>query len=176
MIFHRWSEAFIRPGPARQDTWVYGDNFIFWGMVPTKSHLQGAPDEISLYATEGYWEGNATSFRRYTIRMDGFVSVQAPFSGGKLLTKPLKFDGSQLEMNFSTSAAGSVRVEIQDDTGKPVPGFTLADCNEQFGDQLERVVSWKSGTDVGSLSGKTVQLLVELKDADLYAFQFTNGD
>ena len=176
MTFHRWSEAFIRPGPARQDTWVYGDNFIFWGMVPTKSHLRGAPDEISLYATEGYWEGNATSFRRYTIRMDGFVSAQAPFSGGKLLTKPFKFDGSQLEMNFSSSAAGTVRVELQDSAGKPIPGFTLADCNDQFGDELERVVSWKGGADVGSLAGKTVQLLFELKDADLYAFQFTNGE
>ncbi|WP_240928034.1 hypothetical protein [Thalassoroseus pseudoceratinae] len=176
LTFHRWSEAFIRPGPSRKDTWVYGDNFIFWGMVPTKSHLEDAPDEISLYATEGYWEENATSFRRYTLRMDGFVSAQAPFSGGELLTKPLKFDGSQLELNFSTSAVGSVRVEIQDGDGKPIPGFGLADCNEQFGDELDRVVSWKSGTDVSQLSGKTVQLLFELKDADLYAFQFTDGD
>lgn len=79
-------------------------------------------------------------------------------------------------MNFSTSAAGGVRVEIQDGAGKPVPGFTFADCNEQFGDQLDRVVSWKSGTDVSQLSGKTVQLIFELKDADLYAFQFTNGE
>ncbi|MDP6557019.1 MAG: hypothetical protein QGG71_20285 [Pirellulaceae bacterium] len=176
VTFHRWGEAFIRPGPARKDTWVYGDNFIFWGMVQTKAHLEGAPDEISLYATEGYWEGAFTSFRRYTLRMDGFVSAQAPLSGGKLLTKPLKFDGSRLEINFSTSAAGSARVEIQDAAGKPVPGFTLADCNEQFGDQLDRVVSWKTGTDVSQLSGKTVRLLFELKDADLYAFQFIDGD
>lgn len=174
--FRRWGEAFIRPGPARKDTWVYGDNFIIWGMVQTESHFQGAPDEISLYATEGYWEGNATSFRRYTLRMDGFVSAQASFSGGRLITKPLKFDGSQLEINFSTSAAGGVRVEIQDGAGKPVPGFTLANCNEQFGDQPGRVVSWKSRTDVSQLSGKTVQLLFELKDADLYAYQFTNGN
>jgi len=176
VTFHRWGEAFIRPVPARKDTWVYGDNFVFWGMIQTRSHLEGAPDEISLYATEGYWEGTFTSFRRYTLRMDSFVSAQAPLKGGKLLTKPLKFDGSQLEINFSTSAAGSVRVEIQDGAGKPVPGCTLADCNEQFGDQLDRIVSWKSGTDVSQLSGKTVQLLFELKDADLYAFQFTNED
>ena len=79
-------------------------------------------------------------------------------------------------MNFSSSAAGCVRVEIQDGAGKPLSGFTLADCNDQFGDELERVVSWKGGADVGSLAGKTVQLLFELKDADLYAFQFTNGE
>ena len=176
LTFHRWGEAFIRPGPARKDAWVYGDNFIFWGMVPTKSHLEGAPDEISLYATEGYWQGNATSFRRYTLRMDGFVSAQAPFKGGQLLTKPLKFDGSQLAINFSTSAVGSIRVEIQDADGKPIPGFTLAECDEQFGDQLERVVSWKNGMDVSQLSGKIVRLHFELKDADLFTFQFSNGN
>ena len=176
VTFHRWGEAFIRPGPSREDTWVYGDNFIFWGMVQTKSDVEGAPDEISLYATEGYWEGTFTSFRRYTLRMDGFVSAQAPLCGGQLVTKPLKFDGSQLAINFSTSAAGSIRVELRDAAGKPIPGFALADCNEQFGDQLNRVVSWKTGTNVSKLSGKTVRLLFELKDADLYAFQFHSGD
>ena len=176
VTFHRWGEAFIRPGPSRKDTWVYGDNFIFWGMVQTKSHLEDAADEISLYATEGYWEGTYTSFRRYTLRMDGFVSARAPLSGGEVVTKLLKFDGARLEINFSTSAAGSVRVEIQDAEGKPMPGFALNDCQPQFGDQLDRVVSWKSGTDVSRLAGKPVRLRFELKDADLYAFQFARSE
>jgi hypothetical protein len=176
VTFHRWDEAFIRPGPARQDTWVYGDNFVFWGMIQTRSSLEGAPDEISLYATEGYWEGTFTSFRRYTLRIDGFVSAHASLGGGRLITRPLTFDGSQLEINFSTSAAGSIRVEIQDAAGQPISGFALDDCHMQFGDELDRAVSWKSGTDVSHLSGKTVRLLFELKDADVYAFQFTTED
>ena len=53
-------------------------------------------------------------------------------------------------------------------------GFTLDDCHVQYGDQLDRVVSWKSGSDVGRLAGKTVRLRFELKDADLYSFQFTS--
>ena len=171
--FRRWGEAFIRPGPSRMDTWVYGDNFVFWGMIPTKSHLEDAPDEISLYATEGYWEGNFTSFRRYTIRMDGFVSAQAPLSGGNIVTKPLTFYGTQLQINHSTSAAGGVRVEIQNKDGKPIPGFSLDDCDVQFGDQLDRMVSWRSESDVSQLAGQTVRLRFELRDADLYAFQFT---
>jgi hypothetical protein len=105
--------------------------------------------------------------------MDGFVSAQAPLSGGELITKPLTFDGSQLEVNFSTSAAGSVRVELQDAKGKPIPGFAMTDCHLQFGDQLDRVASWKSGTDVCRLAGQAVRLRFELKDADLYSFHFT---
>ena len=172
--FQRWGEAFIRPGPATKDTWVYGDNFIFWGMVQTKSHLEGAPDEISLYATEGYWQGESTSFRRYTLRQDGFVSATAGWKGGRLQTKPVVFDGRQLELNFATSAAGSIRVEIQGADGKPLEGYSLADCPEIFGDTIARTVFWKEDSkDVSSLAGKPVRLLFEFKDADLYSFRFT---
>lgn len=172
VTFSRWGEAFIRPGPATQDTWVYGDNCIFWGMLQTKSDLEGAPDDISLYATEGYWQGNSTSVRRYTLRQDGFVSAWADAKGGSLLTKPLIFEGSQLELNFATSAVGSIRVEIQDREGKPVAGFALADCPEIFGDTIARAVTWKDNPDLSSLSGKPVRLRFDFQDADIYSFQF----
>ncbi len=173
LSFNRWGEAFIRPGPSRQDTWVYADNFVFWGMIETKSHLEDAPGEISFYATEGYWEGSYTGVRRYTLRVDGFVSAQAPLSGGELLTKPLRFDGSRLEINFSSSAAGTLRIELQDVKGDPIPGYSLADCDPQFGDQLDRVVSWRSGTDISRLAGRPVRLRIKLQDADLYSFRFS---
>lgn len=174
--FNRWGEAFIRPGPANKDAWVYGDNFVFWGMIQTKSHLEGAPDEISLYATEGYWQGEFTSFRRYTLRLDGFVSASASFSGGMLVTKPLTFGGSRLEVNFSTSAAGGMRIELQDADGETIPGFSLDDCDVLFGDQVDRIVSWNGSDDLSRLAGRSVRLKIELKDADLYAFQFRPDD
>ena len=73
------------------------------------------------------------------------------------------------------SASGSVHVEIQDAAGKPLEGFTLADCPEHFGDTIEQSVNWKSGVDVNSLSGRAVRLRFQLKDANLYSFQFQNG-
>ena len=177
VTFQRWGEAFIRPGPSTKDAWVYGDNFIFWGMIQTKSHLEGAADDISLYATEGYWQGTSTSFRRYTLRQDGFVSATAGWKGGRLQTKPIVFDGTQLELNFATSAAGSIRVEIQDTDGKPLDGFSLADCPEVFGDTIARSVVWKDDSkDVSSLAGKPVRLLFEMKDADLYSFRFGGNE
>ena len=173
--FERWNEAFLRPGPQRPETWLYGHQFIAWHAVETGSALPGAPNELSLFAAEGSWTGNGNSLRRYTMRLDGFVSLSAPWSGGEALTKPIHFDGSRLEINFATSAAGGVRVEIQDAAGNPFPGFALADCNVQFGDQPDRVVSWKSSSDLGQLAGRTVKLRFELKDADLFAFQFADG-
>lgn len=170
--FDRWNEAFLRPGPERPDTWLYGHQFVAWHAVETPSALPGSGNELSLYAAEGSWHGAGNSLRRYTLRLDGFVSVNAPASGGELVTRPLRFTGSALFLNFSTSAVGSVRVELQDLEGKPLPGFTLDDCAEHFGDTVDRPVVWKHGTDVSRLAGQPVRLRFVLQDADLYALQF----
>jgi len=173
LLFKRWAEAFIRPGPRRREAWVYGDNFIFWQMVETRSTLQDAPNEISLYATEGYWEGTDTAFRRYTIRIDGFVSVSAPMAGGEIVTRPLVFEGGNLALNLETSAAGGVRVELQDADGEPIEGYALEDCPPIYGDHLRHVVRWSGvGGDLRPLEGRPVRLRFVLHDADLYSFQF----
>ncbi len=170
--FKRWNEAFMRPGIEREGTWNYGQQYIAWHTVETKSVLEGAPNELSLYAGENYWTGTSSAVRRYTLRLDGFVSVSAPMKGGELVTKPITFTGSKLALNFSSSAAGSVRVEIQDADGKPLPGFALDECEETFGDSIEREIAWKSGKDVSALAGKAVRLRFALKDADLFAYRF----
>lgn len=172
VTFKRWNEAFLRPGIEREGTWNYGQQYIAWHLVETKSALAGAPDELSLYASESYWTGHSSALRRYTLRADGFVSVNASMIGGELVTKPVTFAGDTLCLNFSSSAAGGVQVELQDPTGRPLPGYMLDDCPPLFGDALSRVVNWKSGADVSSLAGRPVRVRFVLQDADLYAFQF----
>ncbi len=171
--FKRWPEAFIRPGPRTKHSWVYGDNFIFWGMFETPSAVEDAPNEISLLATECYWEDIYTAARRYTIRIDGFVSLSAPYPGGELLTKPLVFDGGNLALNLETSAAGGVRVELQDADGRPIEGYSLDECPEIRGDTLSHIVRWDGmGGDLRPITGKPVRLRFVLSDADIYSFQF----
>jgi hypothetical protein len=172
LTFKRWDEAFLRPGPQELGHWIYGDQYQNWGLVETKSDLPGAPNELSMYAIEGCWRGTSDRLRRYTIRIDGFVSLQTPLSGGECITKPLAFSGKQLAINFATSAAGSIRVELQDASGKPIDGFRLEDSQEIFGDSIKRTVAWKSGSDVGKLAGQPVRLRIVAKDADLFSFQF----
>ena len=176
VTFRRWNEAFLRPGIERPGTWNYGQQFVCWQLVETKSAFEGAPHELSLYATEGSWLDQGKSLRRYTLRLDGFVSINVPMSGGELITKPIQFSGKALSLNFASSAAGDIRVEIQDAAGKPLPGYTLADCPPVFGDVIERSVAWKSGSDVGELAGKAVRLRFVLRDADLYSFRFADKE
>lgn len=173
--FKRWEDAFMRPGIERTGTWHYGQQYIAWSMVETPSALPGAPNEISLYSVEGFWgtiEKGMDVLRRYTLRQDGFVSVHVPMRGGELITKPFVFDGNSLQMNFATSAAGEVKVEILDKNNKPIKGFALEDAESMFGDAIERTVYWKKGADLRSLKGKEIKLRFVMKDADLYSFRF----
>ena len=55
---------------------------------------------------------------------------------------------------------------------KYIEGFALADCPEIFGDRIERVVSFKGGSDVGQLAGKPIRLRFVIKDGDLYSIRF----
>lgn len=172
ITFKRWNEAFLRPGIERVGTWNYGQQFIAWSIIETKSALEGAPDELSLYAVENYWTGTSCTLRRYTLRIDGFVSVTAPMSGGELISKPMTFSGTKLALNFSTSAAGCIQVEIQNENNTPIPGFTLEECPPVFGDTIERIVTWENGRDLSLLQGKIIRLRFVLKDADLFSMRF----
>ena len=170
--FTVWPESFVRPGLRTRDSWFYGDTYQNWGLVETKSAIEDGPAELSLYLTERTLQETGAVLRRYSLRMDGFVSLYGPLVGGQLLTKPITFAGNQLTLNLSTSAAGSVRIEIQNNEGQAIPGFALGDCHEVYGDDLERIVSWKNDPDLGALAGQTVRLRFEVKDADVYSFRF----
>jgi len=104
-------------------------------------------------------------------RLDGFVSLDAGEATGMLLTKPLIFSGTQLEIN-SIASFGSVAVEIQDADGRPVEGFTLADCDPLTTDAIHHVVTWKGKSNVTLIAGNDVRLKFAMKNASLYAFQF----
>ncbi|MCY3773125.1 MAG: hypothetical protein OXG98_14060, partial [Gemmatimonadetes bacterium] len=171
--FNLWPESFIRPGLRPRDNWTYGDNYQNWGIVTTASAVSGAPDELSFYVREGYWREGTSELRRYTMRVDGFASVQAALAGGELVTKPLVFAGRELVLNFAASAAGSIRVELlRDQMNDPVAGFSLEECVEVLGDDLERVVRWQDGRELGGLAGTPIRLRFVLRDADLFSFRF----
>ncbi len=171
--FDLWGEAFIRPGLRAKDNWIYGDNYANWGIVTTASGVDGVPDELTFYVSEGSRRDHYSKvYRRYTLRVDGFVSVRASRHGGEVVTRPLLFEGTDLVVNFSASAAGGIRMELQDMHGVAVPGFALADCVEALGDDLERRVRWREGASPGRLAGSPVRLRFHLTDADLFSFRF----
>lgn len=159
-------EAWVRPGPDLKN-WGDRSTMTAAGIVET------APDEWSLYVSEHYRSAD-NRMRRVTVRKQGFASMHADAGGGEFVTRPLRFKGEKLVLNYATSAAGSIQIEMQDETGKAFPGFALADMPALYGDELNATVSWKGGANLGALAGKTVRLRVLMKDADLYALRFSN--
>jgi len=173
--FSVWPESFLRPGLRHTDSWFYGDTYQNWGLVETESHLPDAPPELSLYVTERTLQETGGRLRRYSLRLDGFVSLHAPLAGGELLTPPVTFTGTELRLNVSTSAAGSVKVELQDAAGQPLPGFTLADCDDLYGDDVDLRVTWRDQADLSRLRGQPVRLRFVLSDADVFSYRFAIG-
>ena len=160
----RFMQSFIAPGRDLRN-WTERSNMVASGVVPT------GDDEISVYYTQHYRHPTA-HLRRGVLRTDGFVSLDAPHSGGEVLTRPIVFSGNTLEINYRTSAVGSVRIELLDAAGAPLEGFTLGDADELFGDDVDRTVTWNGASDVGALAGRPVRLRLVLKDAEVYSLRF----
>ncbi|HEV7406462.1 MAG TPA: hypothetical protein VGO11_26160 [Chthoniobacteraceae bacterium] len=103
---------------------------------------------------------------------DRFVAVEAGAEEGELLTKPFQFDGSVLNLN-ADATHGQILVEVRDENGKPIPGFSATHADPVRSDAVAIPVSWDSGTALASLKGHTVRLCFLMKDAKLFSFQVT---
>jgi hypothetical protein len=157
-------EAFIRPGIGL-DNWVSRSNYPALNVVQTGAY------EMSIYVNQDYAQPTA-HLRRYSLRLDGFTSINAPNGGGELITKPFTFSGNELEINYSTSAAGEIKFEIQDINGNPLPGYSLEDSQVIIGNEISRIVTWNGKEDLNELRSKPVRLRILMKDADLYSIKF----
>jgi len=164
--WNRWEEAFIRPGIEREYNWVYGDCYPAVGMIETKSDLPHAPNEISMYVFENHWGMIPTKLRRYIMRIDGFVSYNAPYNPAQVTTKPFIFKGSNLSINFSTSAVGYIKIKLIS-----IEDNKEFNSGEIFGDSLDRKVIFEEGN-LTSVSGNPVRMIITMKDADFYSFKF----
>ena len=151
-----FKEAFIRPGLGVRG-WGNRSNYVAWHVIPTSD------SEMSMYMYGG---------AQYVLRYDGFISLHAGFERGEFITKPFQFKGRKLEVNYSTSAAGGIRVEIQEISGQPIPGYTLEDSDPLYGDEISRDVTWKKNPDVSRLAGKSIRLSFAMNEADLYSLRF----
>lgn len=107
-----------------------------------------------------------------TLRVDGFVSLDAHYGGGSVETKPLNFTGKKLSLNCA-AAHGEILVEVLDASGKIIPGFARQDCLPVCQDKIIQPVAWKTHQTLANLKGKPVKLRFYLNRASLYSFEIT---
>ena len=100
-----------------------------------------------------------------TLRRDGFASMSG---SGEVVTEILKYSGNYLFIN--AAARGSVTVELLDENGDVLPGFSAGECNVVKTDGCKIMVSWKEHSDLKALNGRNLKIKFQLDDADLYSF------
>ena len=164
--FRRYLEPVIPP-TAPADRAGNRSNYMAWGLV----QLRGE-QEWSVFAKEAYYTGTGSRLRRFTYRPDGLVALIADDHGGEAVTRPLVFAGERLVLNYRTEGKGSLRVELQNAEGQPVPSFAAADCQALRGDALSAPLQWNAAADLGALAGKPIRVRFLLQDAELYSFRF----
>jgi hypothetical protein len=143
-----------------------------WGNMQS---VIGAPvivgDSLYLYASgrrknDIMWDG-FTSTGLATLRRDGFVSMRAEGTG-ELTTEPMTFNGKYL---FVNAEAKALRVELLDENGKVIRGYSKDDCIELTNlNSTKQAVAWRRKKHVGALAGKKVRAKFYVTDGDLYAF------
>lgn len=157
-------EGFLRPGIGLNN-WVSRTNY------PALNIVRTGENEMSFYVNQNYAQETA-HLRRYSLRIDGLASLHASAAEGFAETRPLIFKGTSLILNFSTSAAGYIIIELADEQGNVIAGRSSDDCLPVIGNETAREVRWKNGSDVSDLEGKVISMRIKMKDADLYSLKF----
>ena len=149
-------EAWVRPG-LDPERWLNRMNYTSWGIV------QETPETMLLYHNRKHL--------MYRMRTDGFVSLSAGLTSGSVQTKVLKRSGGNLEFNLSTSAGGAFRVEVCDENGNVIPGYSYNDMKEFYGDSIAFVPQWK-GKSFADLPAGKFRLRIKMRECDLYSISF----
>ena len=98
------------------------------------------------------------------------MSIAASYDGGAITTRPLELDGDTLVAN-ATSDYGELRVEVLDESGKPVPHYTEQDCVPVVADDVAAIAEWRDRRSLAELQGRPVRLRFVLRNARLYSYR-----
>ncbi len=105
-----------------------------------------------------------------TLRLDGFVSLSATGSPGRVTTKTFRLPGGSLFVN--ADVRGELRAEFLDSEGRVLAGYSAEDCVPIRTDGIRQMIRWDLSFQLDSLQGRAVRLRFHMREADLYAFWF----
>lgn len=175
---------FAGPQPESRPALIPCGEFGDWDRFQTR--ITGAPpicigDRLYIYyrgfstshdkggsPTDTYFAG---AVGLATLRKDGFASLAAGFDGGRVTTRPIRFEGERLLINAQANHFARVCVEVLDEAGGVLPGFSADDCLPMTTNEVAFPIRWRDHADLGQLIGRSVQLRFYLSNAQLYAYR-----
>jgi len=177
-----------RDGITYDKSWIYARKPIVPRGEAGSFDKDGVkpPSQILTYNDEHWIYYGGMDERHYSIgrhlniglaklRLDGFISLEAGEETGTVVTKPFKLEGERLEINVNAEG-GSMRAEILDENGSPIPGYSGDDAPEyQAVDDLRLNITWEGDKNLSALSGEVIQIRFHFRNANLYAFQIQSS-
>jgi hypothetical protein len=161
-----------------RDTWfipVDGLDAFDSGAIWTNATPIITEDEIRFYygAYSGNWKQGLikkpTGIGLATIPRDRFAGLRAIAKHGQVTLKPINLAHVQSLAVNAFCESGSLRVEVLDENGFRLRGFTKDDARPLHGDSLRHVARWKTKS-LSDLPEGQYTLRVHLEgDATLYA-------
>ncbi len=144
------------------------------GMVFTTTHPLVEGDTIRLYyggfnsthADQNAWHA---AIGLATLRKDGFASLDAAGTVGRVTTKRIAGANGPLHVNCAAAAGGWLKVEVLDEHGTPLAGYGEADCNALQGDLVDQIVTWGTNSELPAAAGP-IRLRFVMQNASLYSF------
>lgn len=124
------------------------------------------------YKKRGYIRGTVT---RAIYRLDGFTSIDADYQGGELVTPTIMHAGDELVLNVDGSAGGWIKVELLDERGVALDGFTQVEADAITGNAVDKLVTWSGRSDASQTKGVPLHMRFVMRDVKLYAFQWRAG-
>ena len=174
VAWKRHRQPFIPRGKPGAWDWgmLYGDApilhgdqlWFFYGACNLTHNGRASQLGQSPYSTSKSWGKGAA-----VLRPDGYASIEADsYAPGVLTTHRFRQEsGGSVRINVDASA-GQLRYELLEDTGDPIPGYGIADCNPLQKDTLDGVLSWNGSPGWPAISDERQSRHPQLPPTEFY--------
>ena len=143
-------DAWLSGGVEEDREWTQRNFITAGGIIERDDKFYFYVQKHYMWDDCGIWAYSVPKYRLMSLYADG--------DGGSFVTKPLHFESDTISLNYRTSAYGYIRVTVRD-----MDGTTLYTSDEIYGNELSHTLIFEG------LTGKEGTLLIEMKEANLYA-------
>jgi hypothetical protein len=104
------------------------------------------------------------------LRRDGFASLNAGETPGRVMTRPLARAGDSLFVNADVGEEGWIKAAVLSRDAEPIGQYTLEDAAPLNQDTTRGRMVWKSNEEIDLPDHEHLRIVFQLKNARLYSF------
>ena len=145
------------------------------GLITSNATPVILSEEIRFYysAYEQTWNSyvrhNKTGIGMASLPIDRFAGIRPIYEIGQITLRPIDLDGSETVTLNGDAEHGAIRVELLDEDGYRVRGFTQQDAVEITGDSLAHEVRWQGNRALQGLTPGKYMIRIHLKNSEAFA-------